>query len=133
MWTGTLLSEDYVLSEYSLPNLERRVSYALPTVFAETGIRGWATAIEVDDAPVGGRLVALSGGLLTVWDTKTGEMLGEPVRLGTSNEDVQWYRGGDDFVGSDIVSADIITRPEHPEEVAIVAPNDRRLQKAHVA
>lgn len=65
----------------------------------------------IDDAS--DRLVALSDGMLSVWDTRTAAMLGEPVRLGSTPEEVAWYQRNGDF--SD--------RPGHPHQIAITAPD----------
>lgn len=100
-------SGSWVLSQYSLPDLELYARYVLPTAIA--GEPGSAAAVEESDD----RLVALTGGVLSVWDTKTKTILGEPVRLGTSLQETAWYRH----------NADLATRPGHPNQVAIVAPN----------
>jgi len=102
-------SGHWALSQYSLPDLERQVRYVLPTAVDDTGTPGIsATATEVDN-----RLVALAGRVLSVWDTKTGTMVGEPVRLGSTPEEAAWYQQNADFV----------RRPGHPHQIAILAPN----------
>ncbi|MGH3903981.1 MAG: AAA family ATPase [Pseudonocardiaceae bacterium] len=100
-------SENFILSQYSLPELERYSRYVLPTPIDGRAASA-AAAVEHD-----GRLVALTDGVLSVWDTRTRTILGEPVRLDDSPEETAWYRR----------HSGLNIWPGDPNQVAIVAPD----------
>lgn len=99
-----------ILTQYSLPDLEPQARYVLPT--AVDGI-GAPDSLAVAEGIDNRLLVALAEGLLSVWNTKTTTMIGEPIRLGSTPEEQVWYQQNAFFA----------PRPGHPDQIAILAPD----------
>jgi WD40 repeat protein len=58
------------------------------------------------------RIVAVAGGVASVWDTRTKTMIGAPLTLGSTPDEQNRFRSYASFT----------RRPGHPDEIAIVAP-----------
>jgi WD40 repeat protein len=100
-------AQDWVLAEYRLPRLEETARYALPGPGSVVDVAGFAVTNDHDT------FVSLIGGVLSAWDRKTHRIRVEPVQLGTTAEERQWW----------LTHAHVLLRPGHPDEVALGAPD----------
>jgi WD40 repeat protein len=107
LWRLFKSSQNWILSQYSLPDLDRQAQYVLPAG-VDVGSTGWAGAEIIDN-----RLVAIADGMLSVWDTRTRTRLSEPVRLGSTREEAEWY----------LLHGNFFSRPGHPHQIGIPAPD----------
>jgi WD40 repeat protein len=68
-----------VLTLYTLPELRRKGQYTLPS---RAELRSIPQVVTKEDS---GRFVAVAAGTAAVWDSDTQELIGDPLRVGTSS------------------------------------------------
>jgi WD40 repeat protein len=100
-------AQDWVLAEYAFPRLEETAHYLLPG--PDPTVQGAGPQATSD----GDTLVTLVGGMLTVWDRKTHRIRVEPIQLGTTADERNWW----------LTNNHLALRPGHPDEVALIAPD----------
>lgn len=108
LWLTQRYAGGWEVTRYELPDLAETLEIALPSA-GEDG-RPHLAGLVVD--PAGGPLIALSDGVLTAWDVRTGQRLGGPTTIPSPPDRPDWFRS----------VAVAWPRPAHPGQLAVLAP-----------
>ena len=108
LWVTQRSAGGWEVTRYELPDLAETLQIALPSA-GEDG-RPHLAGLVVD--PAGGPLIALSDGILTAWDGRTGQRLGGPTTIPSPPDRPDWFRS----------AAVAWPRPAHPGQLAVLAP-----------
>jgi WD40 repeat protein len=102
-------AQDWLLIEYSLPQLKETARYPLPGPGPPIPIPFLGVAVTGNRDTI----VSLIAGVLTAWDPHTHRIRAGPIQVGTTADDQTWF----------YTHAHLSLRPAHPDEVALIAPD----------
>lgn len=117
LWTVTPQAGNWELKHYELPSLRPLGGFQVPAQrpggLASPDGHVWGIAVSAQPLEQEGRLLVLDNGWISTWDRTSGRRASGPVRIATKAEDedkpVTWAR--------------MWSRPNHPGQVALLAPD----------